>query len=115
MMVASDRRPWFALQGLWLRWRPADTATNKPPDSPNDTRVAIEAALGREILISERQRARILAAVFGLVVLIFGVSLIFLPDGSALGPRGIRPVVIGIGIIVALYTLLLRAEITRRL
>src|SRR5215203_408897 len=115
MMVASDRRTWFGLQGLWLRWRPADTATNKSPDSPNDTRVAIEAALGREILISERQRATILAAVFGLVVLIFGVSLIFLPDGSPLVPRGIRPVVIGIGIIVVLYTVLLRGEITRRL
>ncbi|HEX3246839.1 MAG TPA: adenylate/guanylate cyclase domain-containing protein [Chloroflexota bacterium] len=67
------------------------------------------------MIISERQRATLLSAVFALMVLVFGASLIFIPEGSPLVPRGIRPAIIFLGTAVLAYTLALRRVINRHM
>ena len=78
------------------------------PNTPIDQGMAIHAALDREILISERQRATLLIMVFAIVLTIFSLSLIFIPEDSPFTPRGIRPAVVVLSAIVLLYTLALR-------
>jgi hypothetical protein len=84
------------------------------PEASADTE-GIEAALGREILISERQRANLLVGFFVLLLASFALSLVAIPEGSASVPQGLRPVVIVVGAIGLLYSLLLRRVITRRM
>ena len=91
------------------------TGTLVQPNTSDDQRTAIDEALDREILISERQRATLLSTVFAVVLIFFSLSLIFIPEDSPFVPRGIRPSVVALAALVLLYTLGLRRVIARRM
>ena len=91
------------------------TGTLVQPNTPDDQRTAIQEALDREVLISERQRATLLSTVFAVVLIGFSVSLILIPEDSRFVSRGIRPAVVVLAALVLLYTLGLRRVITHRM